>query len=86
MVPQVSVTLEKLATYDDWGRAQLLADEGHTYSSLRRLLEHEHCVTAADNTMRRWLAQLHTERPAISLKRPAAMVELVSKSQSELAP
>ena len=53
-------TMASLQVYDDWGRAQLKEAVNVGYKDLRRLLEHEHGVTAANDTMARWHKLLST--------------------------
>ena len=54
--------MSSLQIYDEWGRAKLRDDAAMTHKFLRHHLEQEHHVTAADDTMRRWLILLQTPR------------------------
>ena len=78
-----SLGIAALAAYDSWGAEKIEADNAITYRGLRRLLEEEHEVTAANGTMERWLGRLRggaaamgrpkaTGRPKVDMKRPAA--------------
>ena len=93
MTACASKNIEELWVYDEWAQGKLSEDEGLTYRGLRRLLEVEHGVTAANGTMQRWLKSLSEGRPAIPRgrrgiprKRPASMMAMPCKSIEELQP
>ena len=80
-----SLSMEELSAYDVWGRETVGQNAEITYSELRRLLEREHHVTAADDTMRRWLASLLIAPRAYGRFRSAACSALESLSMEELS-
>ena len=57
------VAQDDLEAYAEFGRSCLA--EGLGYKAIRTRLEKEHSVTAADGTMRRWLASLKRPQGAI---------------------
>ena len=81
-----SMSIEELAAYDDWAHEKLREHGDIGYKRLRNLLEIENEVTAANDTMRRWMQAVRDGRPAMPRKRPAAMAELPSWTIEQLQP
>ena len=78
-------SIDQLSDYDAWGREQVAQNAELTYRQLQRLLEHEHGVTAANNTMERCLASLLEAPKAYGRYRTVACSALESLSMEELS-